>query len=87
MAEPVVRILPRVTPDNDFFWTSGADGRLRFLRCDECNYYVHPPSPICPECLSKRMTPTPVSGGISSATMRNQGRSDWYGRRYAPIIA
>ena len=68
MAEPVVRILPRVTPDNEFFWTSGADGRLRFLRCDECNYFVHPPSPICPECLSKRMTPTPVSGRATVAT-------------------
>src|SRR5205085_1544912 len=62
------RVLPRVTPDNEFFWTSGADGRLRFLRCDECNYYVHPPSPICPECLSKRLTPTPVSGRATVAT-------------------
>lgn len=56
------RILPRLTPDNEFFWTSGADGRLRFLRCDDCGKYVHPPSPICPDCLSKDLTPTPVSG-------------------------
>ena len=68
MAEPGFRVLPRVTPDNEFFWTSGADGRLRFLRCDECNYYVHPPSPICPACLSKRLTPTPVSGRATVAT-------------------
>src|SRR2546427_7237886 len=62
MAEPVVRILPRVTPDNEFFWTSGADGRLRFLRCKECGYYVHPPSPICPVDLSKDLQPAAVSG-------------------------
>ena len=44
------RILPRVNEENRFFWTSGDDGRLRFLRCDQCGFFVHPPSPICPEC-------------------------------------
>jgi uncharacterized OB-fold protein len=62
------RILPRVTDENRFFWTSGADGRLRFLRCDACGEYVHPPSPICPECLSKQLTPTAVSGRATVAT-------------------
>ena len=47
------RILPRVNDENRFFWTSGEDGQLRFLRCDDCGLYVHPPSPICPDCLSK----------------------------------
>jgi uncharacterized OB-fold protein len=62
------RILPRVTDDNRFFWTSGADGRLRFLRCDECGRLVHPPSPVCPECLSKKLTPDAVSGRAIVAT-------------------
>jgi uncharacterized OB-fold protein len=62
------RILPRVNDDNRFFWNSGDDGRLRFLRCDDCGLYVHPPSPICPDCLSKRLTVTPVSGRATVAT-------------------
>jgi uncharacterized OB-fold protein len=62
------RILPRLTQDNQFFWTSGADGRLRFLRCQTDGYYVHPPAPICPRCLTKTLAPEPVSGRASIAT-------------------
>jgi uncharacterized OB-fold protein len=56
------RILPKVIDENEFFWTSGADGKLRFLRCQDCKYYIHPPSPICPECLSHDVAPEVVSG-------------------------
>jgi uncharacterized OB-fold protein len=56
------RVLPRLTPETEFFWTSGADGRLRFLRCRVCGYYVHPPAPICPRCFTKTLEPTAVSG-------------------------
>ncbi len=59
---PAVRVLPRLDASNRFFWTSGADGRLRFLRCDACHRYVHPPGPRCPYCLGDTMTPEPVSG-------------------------
>jgi len=51
-----------------FFWTSGEDGQLRFLRCEECGFLVHPPSPICPECLCKRLAPAAVSGRATVAT-------------------
>jgi uncharacterized OB-fold protein len=68
MTDAPYRILPRVDDQNRFFWTSGEDGRLRFLRCDACGFYVHPPAPICPECLSKSLTITPVSGGATVAT-------------------
>jgi uncharacterized protein len=59
---PSIRLLPRLDRDNRFFWTSGADGRLRFLRCQECNSFVHPPAPVCPECLSTELSPEVVSG-------------------------
>jgi uncharacterized OB-fold protein len=62
------RVLPRVGPDNEFFWTSGADGALRFLRCTTCGYIVHPPSPICPICRTKTLAPSPVSGRATVAT-------------------
>jgi uncharacterized OB-fold protein len=59
---PAFRLLPRLDQDNRFFWTSGSDGRLRFLRCQECRTFVHPPSPVCPRCLSPDVSPEVVSG-------------------------
>jgi len=59
---PAFRLLPRLDPENEFFWTSGADGVLRFLRCAACRTYVHPPSPVCPACLSRDLAPEAVSG-------------------------
>ena len=68
MGDAPFRILPRVNDENRFFWTSGEDGRLRFLRCDQCGFFVHPPSPICPECLCKQLSVTVVSGRATVAT-------------------
>lgn len=56
------RPLPLLTDVNRFFWTAGADGVLRFLRCDECTAFVHPPMPRCRSCGSDRLQPTDVSG-------------------------
>lgn len=68
MAERPFRVLPRVTDANRHFWTGGADGRLRFLRCRPCGTYVHPPAPVCPECLSRDVAPEPVSGRATVLT-------------------
>lgn len=59
---PDFRILPRITDANEFFWTSGADGHLRFLRCGDCGYWIHPPGPICPVCHSRALAPEAVAG-------------------------
>jgi uncharacterized OB-fold protein len=56
------RILPRITDHNRHFWTGGEFGELRFLRCQDCGYYIHPPAPICPRCHSKNLAPEAVSG-------------------------
>src|SRR5262245_20118164 len=57
-----MRPLPQLTPFNDWFWTSGADGMLRIQRCNDCHKLVHPPVPICPECRSRSWAPSVVSG-------------------------
>ena len=59
---PTFRILPRVSDTNEFFWTSGEDGTLRFSRCQSCGYWLHPTGPICPECHSWEVAPEAVSG-------------------------
>jgi len=71
---PPFRLLPRLDADNRFFWTSGEDGRLRFLRCRACESFVHPPAPRCPQCLSEYLTPEPVSGRgvVESFTVNDQ---------------
>lgn len=56
------RLLPAVTPENEHFWTGGAEGELRFLHCAPCDYYVHPPSPRCPRCLGDALEVRAVSG-------------------------
>jgi uncharacterized protein len=56
------RVLPRVTDQNEHFWRGGADGALRFLRCQACGYWIHPPAPVCPGCLSREVAPEAVSG-------------------------
>jgi acetyl-CoA acetyltransferase/uncharacterized OB-fold protein len=60
--EETMRPLPRLTPMNDWFWTSGADGRLRVQGCEDCGQLVHPPAPICPSCRSLAWSPKVVSG-------------------------
>jgi uncharacterized OB-fold protein len=62
MSAPYLRILPLLTDDNRFFWTSGADGKLRFLRCQDCKFWQHPPGPVCTRCLSTHLAPEAVSG-------------------------
>src|SRR4051812_9082270 len=55
------RLLPTPTDLDRFFWTSGADGVLRILRCDDCGRWVHPPTASCPTCTGS-LTPEPTSG-------------------------
>ena len=56
------RTLPVLTPLNSWFWTSGREGRLSILRCSTCSAWIHPPAPICPDCLGRDLSPQPVLG-------------------------
>jgi uncharacterized OB-fold protein len=71
---PPFRLLPRVDDDNRFFWTSGADGKLRFQRCQQCQTYIHPPAPRCPFCMTDSLRPEAVSGRgkVESFTVNHQ---------------
>ena len=62
------RVLPQLTPENEHFWRGGAQGKLNFLRCGECAHFVHPPSPVCPQCLSRELAPAAVSGRATLLT-------------------
>ncbi len=74
MSEPPFRVLPQLDAENEFFWTSGGEGQLRFLRCSQCEYLVHPPAPVCPKCLGRELAPHVVSGRatVHSYTVNHQ---------------
>jgi acetyl-CoA acetyltransferase/uncharacterized OB-fold protein len=58
----LTRPLPQLTLDNEYFWTSGADGQLRLQECQGCQALIHPPAPICRYCRSHDMGVRAVSG-------------------------
>ena len=71
------RLLPRLVDDTRHYWTGGAEGELRFKRCNACGYWIHPPSPRCPICLSKDIGIAAVCGRgvIHAFTVNHQ---PWY---------
>lgn len=81
------RILPRLTDRNRHFWTGGEVGELRFLRCQECGYYLHPPTPICPQCHSKNLAPEAVSGHATLFTFTVNHQSWMPGPELPYIVA
>ncbi|HEX6417547.1 MAG TPA: Zn-ribbon domain-containing OB-fold protein [Acidimicrobiales bacterium] len=80
------RVQPALDDGNRFFWTSGRDGRLRFLRCQACGHYLHPPVPRCHACGSREVVPEPVSGRaeVFSFTVNHQ---PWDGGAGPYVIA
>ena len=61
------RPLPLITDDNEFFWTSGADGKLRLQECADCAALIHPPAPVCRYCRSHNLGVRAVSGRATLA--------------------
>jgi uncharacterized OB-fold protein len=68
------RPLPALEPVSEFYWTSGADGKLRIARCQACQHYIHPPVPYCAACGSRDVVDEPVSGRglIATYTVNEQ---------------
>lgn len=56
------RILPLLDDTNTPYWTGGEHGELRFWRCQDCGYWLHPPGIRCPACLSKSLAVEAASG-------------------------
>lgn len=74
MSDAPIRMLPQVTAQTEAFWTGGAQGELRILRCGACGYWIHPPAPVCPQCWSRDVAAQPASGRatVHSFTVNHQ---------------
>jgi acetyl-CoA acetyltransferase/uncharacterized OB-fold protein len=79
------RVLPAVTPDNEHFWLGGAEGELRFLRCQACQWWIHPPSPVCPVCLSRDIRPE-VASGLGRVHTFTVNWQAWYPNLDPPYV-
>jgi uncharacterized OB-fold protein len=44
------------------FWRGGAVGELRIQRCQDCQWWLHPPLPMCPRCHGRELAPEAVAG-------------------------
>ena len=77
--------MPQVVEATEPFWRGGADGELRFWRCDQCGTILHPPSPRCPACLSKDLSVVAVSGlaTVHTFTINHQ---PWYPNLDPPYV-
>jgi uncharacterized protein len=51
-----------VDGDNKEYYRGWLERTLVLNRCEDCGRWHHPAKPICPECWSDRVRPTPVSG-------------------------
>ena len=76
---------PRLDNDNRAFWTGGAEGELRIVRCRDCGTFIHPPKPICRHCLSENIAAEAVAGTgtVDTFTVNHQA---WYPGLEVPYV-
>jgi uncharacterized protein len=56
------RPLPTPSKISQPFWDSCKAESMQIQRCEDCGTHAFYPVYICPECASRRLTWTPVSG-------------------------
>jgi uncharacterized protein len=73
--EELVDLFPGIDRDSAAHFRGRLGQRLLLHRCADCGHWHHPPRPICPECWSTRVVPTPVRGAgtIHLAIFLHQG--------------
>jgi uncharacterized protein len=48
--------------DNKEFYRGWLERRLLLNKCNSCGTWHHPPRPVCPNCWSRDVAPTEVTG-------------------------
>lgn len=54
--------LPTIDEENAPFWTAAEQGRLSMQQCVDCGHIRFPIQPLCPRCVSPRLSWTDLSG-------------------------
>jgi uncharacterized OB-fold protein len=65
---------PKLDQENTAFWTSGAEGELRIVRCSDGGEYPPPPRLLCRHCQSENVAAQAVAGTgvIDTFTVNHQ---------------
>ena len=60
----LVELFPwvQITHDSKHHFQGWLDKELLITCCDDCGRFQPPPKPVCPDCWSSNLTPTPVDG-------------------------
>lgn len=56
------KALPAITLDNQGFWDSCKEHKMKLQKCNECGKFRYFTSPICPNCSSFEFRWEPVTG-------------------------
>lgn len=72
-------VLPYANIDTKPFWDGCLEGRLLLQRCSACGAFRHPPSPICPACLSDahEWVAARGRGTVYTFTVVHEARRGW----------
>jgi uncharacterized OB-fold protein len=62
MATAYTGPVPKPTPETRPFWDAAKQGKLLIQHCGDCNQHYFYPRPLCPQCLSRKVTWTESSG-------------------------
>ncbi|CAH1650742.1 Zn-ribbon domain-containing OB-fold protein [Chelatococcus asaccharovorans] len=71
------RSLPVPSKISQPFWDSCKAERMQLQRCDDCGTYAYYPVYVCPECASRALTWTKVSGAGTIHTFTVAARSSF----------
>jgi len=79
-------VLPYANIDTKPFWDGCLVGRLLLQRCSACGAWRHPPSPICPECLSDayEWIASRGRGTVYTFTVVREARRGW--EKFVPYV-
>lgn len=79
------RPLPAIEPATKAYWQACREGRLEFRYCSRCQWYIHPPRPVCPRCYSAQLTFKAVSGKgrVHSFTVNHK---PWFPGQEVPYV-
>lgn len=71
----MTRTLPVPSKISQPFWDSCRAERMQLQRCDDCGTYAYYPVYVCPECASRKLSWTSVSGRGTIHTFTVASRS------------
>ncbi|GBD24891.1 hypothetical protein HRbin30_00205 [bacterium HR30] len=79
------RPLPAIEPATAAYWRACREGRLEFRFCPRCQWYIHPPRPVCPRCYSSDLSFKAVSGKgrVYSFTVNHK---PWFPGQEVPYV-